>query len=180
MAHIIDDIARILATPVPRRQAFRLLGRVLAGGFVGALGLKAQTVNSLNSNSGVICGNTRCQKNQTCCTQGQGAYRPFCASQGKSCCGNSTMNSNQQCCRSGSSPFVAAKNQNCCGNGACNSGQTCCTSSSRPFCAPSGATCCGTMTCKSGETCCGNNDCCSQHETCDSKTRRCRASNGSH
>jgi len=173
MPHIVDDIARILATPVPRRQAFKLVGRVLAGAFVGALGMRAQNANSANLNSGAICGSTRCQKNQTCCTQNQGAFRPFCASQSKTCCGNSTVNGNQQCCRTSSIPFVTNSNQSCCGNGACNRGQLCCPGASRPFCATNGKYCCVNKACASQKDCC-NGVCCEDHQSC--VNGRCKAS----
>ena len=38
---LLDDVARILAKPAPRRQALRLAAGVFAGGLLGALGMKA-------------------------------------------------------------------------------------------------------------------------------------------
>ena len=40
MSYLLDDIARILASPIPRRQALRLLGGILAGGILSTLGVK--------------------------------------------------------------------------------------------------------------------------------------------
>jgi hypothetical protein len=172
MAHIVDDIARILATPVPRRQAFQLVGRVLAGAFVGALGMKAQ---SANSNALVTCGFGRCASSQ-CCNQAQGAFFPFCASKGKTCCGNSTMTGSQKCCRTGVSPFVMNSNQSCCGNGACNSGHSCCPGGSRPFCMTDGKYCCVNNACENQADCC-NGVCCGKNQTCVRGV--CKASAGS-
>lgn len=62
-ASMIDQAARILASPMPRRQALRLAGGALLGGILLALtGCKVCT--------GVCTGSLYCATTKTCCTTG--------------------------------------------------------------------------------------------------------------
>ena len=73
MNFLIDDVARILATPVARRKVFRLIGGLLAGGFMATIG--AQRVSA-------ACGsNPNCVSPQVCCKN------TVCCSKGQCCCG---------------------------------------------------------------------------------------------
>jgi len=160
MSYRIDDIARILATPMPRRQAFRLLTGTLAGGVLGSLGIRSAFGQA--TPNATAC-RPACPPLQTCCTTGT---RPFCASRGQSCCGNYSYGFGQKCCTTGTVPFVVSNNRTCCGNGSCFSfGQMCCTTGSSPFCASTGNTCCGNTSCQRGDVCC-NGTCCSRGQSC--------------
>jgi len=186
MSHILDDIARIIASPMPRRRALQLLGATLAGGIFGSLGVRpiaAQQGNQGNQNnqgnqdnqgnkSKNNCGSTNCSKNQVCCNVSP--YKAFCATSGKTCCGNTAGDGNHVCCKTGSQPFLATRGKTCCGNTSCASGQICCTTCSKPFCASKGHTCCGSTTCSSKQFCCNNTVCCDDQQSC--VNGRCKAS----
>jgi hypothetical protein len=150
MPYLIDDVARILASPMPRREALRLVGGALAGGILGTLGLRHAAAQRKDDpddekcRAGTTkCGTRCCSGAQVCCQETD--FRPFCATAGKTCCGST----------------------------ACVSGQTCCRTSSRPFCATAGKTCCGRTACDKDDVCC-NGQCCKDHEVCENG--RCRAS----
>src|SRR4051812_15606820 len=97
MSYLIDDVARSLASPKPRREALQLVGRMLAGGLFGAIALRAQAPN---------CGSQRCSGSQKCCTTGTS---PFCAQQNQVCCGNTSCQMNRTCC----SGVCCTAGQNC-------------------------------------------------------------------
>jgi hypothetical protein len=101
MDNLIDDVARILATPMPRRRTFKLLGGVLAAALVGTFGgvtISAQKKNQCTdaqTQAGMFnCGNgvanqiccppgTCCSKqgnNAMCCTKGQCICKGTCSS----------------------------------------------------------------------------------------------------
>ena len=146
MQSVFDDVARILASPLPRRQALKLVGGALAGGVLGALGVNPAAA----------------QSNATKCKIGTFAC-------GTGCCSSNT----QTCCTTGTSPFCVSKGKICCGSTSCSNNQTCCTTGSKPFCATKGKTCCGSTSCSSDQTCC-NGTCCAKGQKC--VNGRCEAS----
>jgi hypothetical protein len=177
LANFLDDAARILASPIPRRRALKLLGGALAGVFAGTF---AATTASADT-KGTKCGNITCPAGATCCTTGS---QPFCATDGKnSCCGDNKADINSQiCCTTGDRPFVGTKGKTCCGNSTCDGGtHMCCTTGTTPFVGTKGKTCCGNSTADSdhmccntgtqpfvgtkGKTCCGNTTC-PEHYSC--------------
>lgn len=91
MDHLFDEIARILASPMPRRQAFRLLGGALVGGIVGALGIKQAAAQ------GASCGNGTCASGQKCCPGRAGVCTAFCADVQERCCGCVRCPETQRC-----------------------------------------------------------------------------------
>src|ERR1700722_88002 len=113
MSHIIDDVARILASPTPRRRALKMLGSTLAGGVLAALGVNRlagqATVQSNNQGGGDNSGGKNCGRgcpgNQHCCP-GFG-QADFCAPGPQQCCGNNTCPPPQKCCGSGANAFCA-------------------------------------------------------------------------
>jgi hypothetical protein len=172
---LFDDLARIMASPLPRRQAFKLLGGALATAFLGSLGMRPA------AGAAVTCpkGESKCGTGGLCCptglccdSPGEGC-KPFCLTKGETCCGMKACTSSQTCCKTGRQPFCATKGYTCCGNTSCSPGQPCCPGCSSPFCADRGRTCCGMKSCAPGEVCC-NGVCCAQGETC--KNGRCSAS----
>ena len=139
MSYRIDDIARALATPMPRRSAIAYLGGIFAGMFLAALPMRAascttskdcpkgqcrnpNTKTCISSSLGTSCGNG---SNAVCCTAGT------------TCCAGGNV---ALCCTSGQ----------CCGHGPGQGENTIC------------GTKCGT------KCCCGGSKCCFQHNlTCD-------------
>ena len=81
MSYLIDDVARTLASPMPRRKAFRLIGKVVLGGALMAIGRKeawaktcAQCCASSTNCQGAGPGGTVgacCVTSSVCCTTGQ-------------------------------------------------------------------------------------------------------------
>jgi len=166
MASLVDEAARILAGPTPRRQALKLLAGALAGGFLGTLGARRAKAQIAPDAFG------HCPGGGVSCSY---AGHTFCLSRGKTCCGDTSgCNSNQTCCTTGSRPFCANGGTTCCGNTSCNSTQKCCTTGSTAFCAPTGQSCCGSTSCTSTQKCCNNTVCCGSGQTCSNG--RCVAS----
>jgi hypothetical protein len=76
MNDLMDNFARILATPMPRRKAFKLFGGALAAAVFAISGAKPASAATCGKGQ-VTCGNNgACCKNTSCC-YGSG---------GKSCC----------------------------------------------------------------------------------------------
>lgn len=108
MGSFFDNVARTLATPMPRRKAFRLLGGALLGGLFAPYALAAACTTNGNCNTNQCCLAGQCagkssnvQCTSICCAPGT------CCFSGTACgviCGSS-------CCGAGQ----------CCKNGACQS-----------------------------------------------------------
>jgi hypothetical protein len=102
MDRIFDQMARVLASPMPRRKAFKLLGGALVGGLIAALRVEpvmaACTATSCGSGKqccgGVscrpsdeqCCGTTglSCKSTAPCCTNCTN-LAPFCKTPKKFC-----------------------------------------------------------------------------------------------
>jgi hypothetical protein len=182
MGALLDDVSRIVASPLPRRRAFKLVGAAFGGALFEALGLgrvsrawgQAQAVSCPKGST--LCGAQCCNsKNQFCC--GTGA-RAVCCSSGDTCCGSTTVGftccgpgqtccgnkccaPHQSCCGTGSAAICCSSGQTCCGNTTvgftcCGSGKGCCTDASKPYCAPPQTSCCKGLLCNNGahQTCC--------------------------
>jgi hypothetical protein len=140
MSSLFDDLARTLASPMPRRKTLKLLGQSLLGGFFAPLALAAC------GTSGCPCtgtGQGTCNTNLTCVTCGSGGSA--CVATGQICCkqGNSNNGGGAAVCSAshGASPC-------CVGNGC---GATCGTGGS---CCASGQCCCpGTSSCSTSSNC---------------------------
>jgi hypothetical protein len=146
MSFLVDDAARILASPMPRRQAISRLGALLFGSVVAGLGVRpaaAQTCrpeckggdqccpgNYCLTNGRLCCGNsasTACLKSEVCCSTIGGGV--FCSSPGHpgatgaeytSACCAALCNSSQKCCTYGTAVFCCPKTSTC-GEGRCSS-----------------------------------------------------------
>ena len=55
MRFLLDDVARIMASPIPRRQAFKLLGGALSGAILGTLGIRPAAAMSKCSPGTAAC-----------------------------------------------------------------------------------------------------------------------------
>jgi hypothetical protein len=100
MSYLIDDVARTLAGPMPRRKAVKLVGRFLAGGLFGTFALRHASAQ----NCSPACNSS----SQQCCP----GTTPFCAQKVQTCCGNTACQQQRVCCK----------------GVCCNAGQTCLTS----------------------------------------------------
>jgi hypothetical protein len=66
MSDLFDDVARTLASPATgRRKALKLLGGLIAGGILSAVGIgHAAAQNDVEPE---LCGGKRCKTDQRCC-----------------------------------------------------------------------------------------------------------------
>ena len=108
MSYLIDDVARSLASPVPRRRALSLFGRMLLGGLFGAAGLQKASAQNAGT-----CGTKTCSNAQQCCHT---AATPFCAQQNQVCCGSTSCLAGRACCNG----VCCNANQTCLGSGVCS------------------------------------------------------------
>jgi hypothetical protein len=107
---LFDELARILASPMPRRRAFgRIFGGLAAAALSTVVGPRAGWAQGAPN---------QCQKDSDC--SGSGSYccnKRICCTTGQVCCGSG---STSICCPTGNS---------CCGNGAnticCKPGEVC-------------------------------------------------------
>jgi hypothetical protein len=106
---LFDEVARILASPMPRRRA---LGRIVGG--LAAAALTTIVGPRVGRAQGAP---NMCQKDSDC---GSGSY---CCNK-RICC-----TTGQVCCGSGSTSICCPPGGSCCGNGAnticCNPGEVC-------------------------------------------------------
>ena len=114
MNYLIDDVAKILAKPMARRETFRLLGGAFAAATLAAFGVQPASA----------AGKT--------CTQGQ-------LNGGSFNCGNGVANS--ICCPPGTCCAKHGNDASCCTHGQCACSNGLCQSSSGGNC-PSGCTRC--------------------------------------
>lgn len=155
---LIDDAARILASPLPRRQALKALCNLLTGAFLAGF-------VSRQADSETATCKPACARGQTCCPGTNG--KPFCVSAGQTCCGNTFCVSNESCCTgTNGQQFPSGPGNVCCGNYSYGPTQQCCRTGSQPFTCDHTATCCGNTSCPKGETCCGKSVCCGQNYAC--------------
>jgi hypothetical protein len=79
MNDFIDNVSRILATPMPRRKAMKLFGGAFAAAVVALAGAQPAQAASCKPPTPATCGtgsNATCCKNSNCCY----------GTNGKSCC----------------------------------------------------------------------------------------------
>ena len=86
MDRMFDEIARVLATPMSRRETFRRLWKVAAGvALAGAVAMPASA-----QRGGGCKKNSDCAGGQTCCNS-------TCIPAGYTCCGTQVCTGNQCC-----------------------------------------------------------------------------------
>jgi hypothetical protein len=145
MSILFDDLSRIIAKPMPRREAFKLIGGALGGAFITRLGFGIEQAAAVT-----------CEKGESLCGSGSKAV---CCSAGKVCCGDSTVGwtccpSGHKCCTDASKPYCRTTTEGCCCGITCDKGakQTCCTGASgkNPRCCAAGEICCSDKCCTAG------------------------------
>jgi len=182
MSNLFDDVARIVASPISRRQAIRLVsGAVLTGWGLGraAWALGAQTASTTCPSGQTPCGTTCCKTGQTCCEP----LAAKCCGPGKVCCPGPTAGK-VQCCLGGPTPGNPCQGATNCSNATPSHRKTVAlvggaaggaaatalalTSGAPTSACPSGQTVCGTICCTGNQTCCEplGAKCCSPGKVC--------------
>jgi len=150
MKYLLDDVVKTLATPMPRRKTFRLLGGLLAGGILGGMGVRPAFATQGGCGSGPACPTW-----QVCCSGGGFfgffGFRATCL-KGVKCCGNGACSASETCCGTN---CVNGTDVTCCGNTVCTGGDVCCGQGFLRTCAKS-TDCCGGQVCRNGQKCCRN------------------------
>jgi hypothetical protein len=144
MSALLDDISRIIASPIPRRQALRLLSGVVGGGVLTYLGRASRGLGVPAGGAQAPefakkclwdefrCGGT-CYKNRTgSCINGK-----YCPS-AQVCGGFWEFFGRSFCCPSGQT----------CINGKCCPPAQSCNRGHQHYCCPMGYVCCGRTECK--------------------------------
>src|SRR5881409_1609665 len=90
MNFLIDDVARILATPMSRRQAFARIAGILGGVLLASV--PAQAVGRCGS-----CASAACNEELTCLNCGGSK---ICCNSGYVCCGTGHCCPTAACCNS--------------------------------------------------------------------------------
>jgi hypothetical protein len=111
---LFDDIARTLANPIPRRQAFGHILRGIAG---------AALVSVFGSGTALAGENKPEREKERCCPPGETPCGKVCCPKGSTCRNSATG----LCCRPGESS---------CGKVCCPEGSTCCNSAIGLCCGP--------------------------------------------
>ena len=191
MSKLLDEISRIIASPLSRREAFRLVSRAVGGAALGSLGL-GRVARALGPpapaqvgcpSGKTACGPICCGSDQTCCLNKDGTTATCCSS-GQTCCGGRCCKG-KKCCSGTCCPLGPMTRRALIGGavagavtatvlGTRGGGATAVTNppAPAPSC-PAGTTRCGTKTpvvcCASGQTCCGSGTtavCCAKNVVC--------------
>src|SRR5262245_52063370 len=94
MNNIFDDLCRVLAEPMPRKRALKLIAGGLAGAIMAPFAFGQQAPPKPNAGANNNCGPNNCGNSQTCC----------CATlttSGTKVCSNPKTAGTTWCCPSG-------------------------------------------------------------------------------
>jgi hypothetical protein len=191
MGERFDDVARVLATPMPRRRALGLVAGAIGGAALGAFRpgpARAQGACEPPREECLPFEGTCCDPTigESCCGDG-------CCHEGTECCddgsGGSTCCPPGQICQGFGTPQATCvpgqqgkckPNQRLCGNHCCKPDDSCCTFTdkkgrTKTRCCPKGKACCGEVCCPQNHTCCTFTDkkgrrkvkCCGPNKVCD-------------
>ena len=114
---LFDDLARILASPLPRRQALKLFSGALAAGVLGAVGVRRAAAQDALCPPAHVCGTNCCLLTEHCCKPA--TRKPYCIKNTQICCGNTACGPHEVCCKT----VCCAPGQTCV-NGRCSSSNT--------------------------------------------------------
>ena len=85
----VEDISGVLHSPLPRRQAFRIVAMMAAGAVLSAIGVP-ETALAACSTGFTACGTACCSSTQICCSAAT-----------NTCCSTSLVCCNGKCCAPG-------------------------------------------------------------------------------
>jgi len=152
MSALIDEISRVIASPISRRQAFKLVSRAVGGAVLASLGYE-RDVRGQESQASVCaqfnqvpCDMTCCYSDELCC--GGTCYGASVKASYFCCATFLCRRVGEQCCTDHCCPTT----HTCCGLKCCGRDQVCCNGT---CCAPR-AVCCGNTCCPEGYFCCAN------------------------
>jgi hypothetical protein len=105
MAYLVDDIARALANPMPRRKSLRLLSGILGGCILGGLGIKPASAQDRDderprTRSGTVSCSTKkvCPSiKDKCCPGPSVTSLGTCCLKSQICCANKCVTPPQRC-----------------------------------------------------------------------------------
>jgi len=142
MSALIDDVSRIIASPISRRKAFRLVGGAVGGAVLASLGLGAAS-RGLGAPAWA-------QQGQDHGGGDNGHKHPKCRDHEVACGRSKCCDKDQQCCNGDK---CCDKDQQCCsGDKCCDKTEVCCANR----CCRSGESCCGHSCCRADRVCCNN------------------------
>ena len=148
MSALIDDISRVIASPVSRRKAFKMVSGAMGGALLASLGLGRITwALGADGKGDPVCPRFWVPCNGKC-------YAP-----GYSCCGKTVCEEFHHCC----TDHCCGDLQSCCGSTCCNFGSTCC---GEKTCCASGVACCNGKCCPHPRTICCGGECCPEGYLC--------------
>jgi hypothetical protein len=161
MGALIDDISRVIASSVSRRQAFKMVTGSVGGAVLASLGFgrAARVLGAQVSpcpEHGVFCmgrcyppGSKCCGDRMVCNADQNCCSNTHCCDDAENCCGSSCCHKARICCNG----ICCSVRTACCGGKRCCPAlRTCCNGT---CCAPFSACCGGTTCCPPGSYCCG-------------------------
>ncbi len=113
MSALLDDVSRIIARPISRRQTLRLVCGAVGGAVLASLsfGRPSRGLGSPDPEPQATCPKGQSPCGSACCGNGQSCCK------GKICCAHS-----QSCCGTGSAPKCCPPGKVCCSGLCCNAG----------------------------------------------------------
>ena len=160
MSTLIDDISRVIASSVSRRQAFKMVSGAMGSALLASLGLGRATPalatdgrgdNGDHGDKGDR-GDPRCRRRWVRC-------QDKCYPPGSTCCGSTVCNEFHQCC----TDHCCRHFQSCCGSKCCHFGSKCCNNDT---CCPFGVACCNGKCCPQPRAICCGGACCPEGYLC--------------
>lgn len=150
MAHEFDELSKVLAGRVPRREALQWIGGGLAGAALAVLGLGK--ASAAPNRCAVFCSQFSPGPRRAACKQ---ACQRCDADVRRLCFGETNVvccPPGGSCCSSSTGAAVCCPPENfCCGDTCCPFGASCCSGSAGFFCCA--GNCCGDTCCPSDEFC---------------------------
>jgi hypothetical protein len=148
MSALIDEISRAIASPVSRRQAFKVVSGAVGSALLASLGLgRAARALGAQAESDPRCPRFWFPCNGKC-------YPP-----GFTCCSHTVCDDFHHCCKD----HCCGSFESCCGSTCCGFGSSCCNNST---CCPRGVACCSGKCCSQPRAICCGGACCPEGYLC--------------
>ena len=183
-----DDLARKLASPMPRQRALRLAaGAIVAAAVPGMRPGQAKAQSTVNADDAKCFQQYGAAAPVDCGGMSDGFH--WCCRTGPDCCGNGACCNKdpnvKEVCRNNRCVPEACPSENKCGKDCCTD-QEFCASPRRSLCCARGTDVCAATKAKTGlccdprkgEQCCFNETkaaCCSRNQTCKGGTCTCKS-----